>query len=375
MRLENVWLRYRRRGPWVLRGVDARIGPGEVVVVLGRNGAGKSTLLQIAAGVLRPVRGRVTERPRRVGWVPERFPADQPFTVERYLTGMARVAGLDAAAAGRAVTDWTSRLGLAAFRTVRLPELSKGTAQKVGLAQAMLRPPGLLVLDEPWEGLDAATRDLVPAVIDEVLGTGGAVLVSDHRGETVRLPGARHWTVADGTVTEEAPSSAAGMAVVEVAVPAARVAGTVARLRAEGHHILRVRPDAAPAGSGRPAGVAGEPAPVTAPASAAGGPEPAGPPTGSVAGPPTGSVAGPPTGSVAGGPGRDGSPAGSAEAAGEPGPDRPPAGSVTADRELASTDHDRDVADARPGGASAGSATAVAGSATGAAGEPGGVVR
>ncbi|MFI7487167.1 ATP-binding cassette domain-containing protein [Micromonospora echinaurantiaca] len=247
MRLENVWLRYRRRGPWVLRGTDARIGPGEVVVVLGRNGAGKSTLLQVAAGVLRPVRGRVTDRPGRVGWVPERFPADQPFTVARYLTGMARVAGLDAAAAGRAVADWTSRLGLSAFRDVRLPELSKGTAQKVGLAQAMLRPPGLLVLDEPWEGLDAGARELVPAVIDEVLATGGSVLVSDHRGETVRLPGARHWTVADGTVTEEASSAGTAMAVVEVAVPAARVAGTVARLRAEGHHVLRVRPGDPPA--------------------------------------------------------------------------------------------------------------------------------
>ncbi|MDO3702617.1 ATP-binding cassette domain-containing protein [Micromonospora sp. C28SCA-DRY-2] len=247
MRLENVWLRYRRRGPWVLRGTQARIGPGEVVVVLGRNGAGKSTLLQVAAGVLRPVRGRVAERPGRVGWVPERFPADQPFTVQRYLTAMARVAGLDAPAAGRAVADWTSRLGLSAFRAVRLPELSKGTAQKVGLAQAMLRPPGLLVLDEPWEGLDAGARELVPAVIDEVLATGGSVLVSDHRGETVRLPGARHWTVADGTVTEEAPSAAAAMAVVEVAVPAARVAGAVARLRAEGHHVLRVRPGDPPA--------------------------------------------------------------------------------------------------------------------------------
>ncbi|MEV4658181.1 ABC transporter ATP-binding protein [Micromonospora sp. NPDC049301] len=244
MWLENVWLRYHRRGPWVLRGVDVRIGPGEVAVVLGRNGVGKSTLLQVAAGVLRPDRGRVTDRPGRVGWVPERFPADQPFTVARYLTGMARMAGLGRTAADEAVTAWTDRLGLAEFRAVRLPELSKGTAQKVGLAQAMLRPPGLLVLDEPWEGLDATTRELVPKLIDEVLVAGAAVLVSDHRGETVRLPGARRWTVADGTVTEDSAPPDETVAVVEVAVPAARVAGTVARLRAEGHQVLRVRTDA-----------------------------------------------------------------------------------------------------------------------------------
>ncbi|WP_433387832.1 ATP-binding cassette domain-containing protein [Micromonospora sp. KLBMP9576] len=257
MRLENVWLRYRRRGPWVLRAAGVRVGPGEVVVVLGRNGAGKSTLLQVAAGVLRPSRGRVTGRPRHVGWVPERFPADQPFTVERYLTAMGRVAGLDPTAAGRAVDHWTSRLGLSGFRRVRLPELSKGTAQKVGLAQAVLRPPGLLVLDEPWEGLDAVTRDLVPAVIDEVAAAGGSVLVSDHRGEIGRLPGARRWTVADGTVVASAPSADPALAVVEIAVPAARVDGTVARLRADGHQILRVRPPAsvgvvAPDDAGRP---------------------------------------------------------------------------------------------------------------------------
>ncbi|MEW2375659.1 ABC transporter ATP-binding protein [Micromonospora sp. NPDC047812] len=259
MRLENVWLRYRRRGPWVLREAAVRIGPGEVVVVLGRNGVGKSTLLQVAAGVLQPSRGRVTGRPRHVGWVPERFPADQPFTVEHYLTAMGRVAGLDPAAAGHAVEHWTSRLGLSGFRRVRLPELSKGTAQKVGLAQAMLRPPGLLVLDEPWEGLDAATRDLVPELIDEVAAAGGSVLVSDHRGEIARLPGARRWTVADGTVTEAAPSADAALAVVEVAVPVARVDGTVARLRAEGHRILRVRRPARP-GAVAPDGAAGPPA-------------------------------------------------------------------------------------------------------------------
>ncbi|MGV9977878.1 ABC transporter ATP-binding protein [Micromonospora wenchangensis] len=257
MRLEDVRLRYRRGGPWVLRGVTARLDPGEVAVVLGRNGAGKSTLLQLCAGVLRPVRGRVVDRPHRVGWVPERFPADQPFTVTRYLTAMGRAAGLGRADADRAVDRWTDRLGLAPFRAVRLPDLSKGTAQKVGLAQAMLRTPGLLVLDEPWEGLDAAARGLVPELVDEVLTAGGAVLVSDHRGETVRLPGARHWTVADGLLTDEPATGDAAVAVVEVAVPAARVAGTVARLRADGHQILRVREPAVP-----PTRAAAPPAPV-----------------------------------------------------------------------------------------------------------------
>ncbi|MER6586666.1 MULTISPECIES: ATP-binding cassette domain-containing protein [Micromonospora] len=246
MRLDGVWFRYHRHGPWVLRQVDVAVGPGEVAVVLGRNGAGKSTLLQLTAGVLRPSRGRVADRPPVVGWVPERFPADQPFTVGAYLTAMGRVAGLPGPAADRAVRHWVERLGLARFHDVRLPRLSKGTAQKVGLAQALLRPPGLLVLDEPWEGLDAAAREAVPEIIGEVLAAGGAVLVSDHRGETVRLPGARHWSVTDGTVTEQAPSGGAAVAVVELAVPAAGLAAAVARLRADGHQILRVRDHAVP---------------------------------------------------------------------------------------------------------------------------------
>ncbi|MFI7219118.1 ATP-binding cassette domain-containing protein [Micromonospora maritima] len=252
MRLEDVWLRYHRHGPWVLRQVDVAIGPGEVAVVLGRNGAGKSTLLQLAAGVLRPSRGRVVDRPATVGWVPERFPADQPFTVGAYLSAMGRVAGLTGPAADRAVRHWVERLGLSRFHDVRLPQLSKGTSQKVGLAQALLRPPGLLVLDEPWEGLDAAARELVPEMIGEVLADGGAVLVSDHRGETVRLPGARQWSVAAGTLTEATPSGGAAVAVVELAVPVAGLAAAVARLRADGHQVLRVRDHAALPAAGSP---------------------------------------------------------------------------------------------------------------------------
>ncbi|MEV4638312.1 ATP-binding cassette domain-containing protein [Actinoplanes sp. NPDC049548] len=239
MRFDQVHFRYARRGGWTLREVDATVEPGATVVVLGRNGAGKSTLLQLAAGVLRPVRGAVRHRPRVVGWVPERFPADQPFTARQYLCAMAALRGLRGAAE---VDRWIERLGLGEHAHTRLNALSKGTAQKVGLAQALLVPPGLLVLDEPWEGLDAQARTLVPQLVAEVTAAGGAVLVSDHRGEIAGLPGAVRWTVADGTLhlADEGPVPGQEV-VIEVAVRRADADQTVARLRADGHRVLGVR--------------------------------------------------------------------------------------------------------------------------------------
>jgi ABC-2 type transport system ATP-binding protein len=238
VRFDQIWFRYARRAAWTLRAVDATVEPGATVVVLGRNGAGKSTLLQLAAGVLRPVQGAVRGRPRTVGWVPERFPADQPFTAEQYLTRMAALRGVRGTAP---VEHWIERLGLGAHRHTRLADLSKGTAQKVGLAQALLVPPGLLVLDEPWEGLDSVARTLIPQIVAEVTAAGGAVLVSDHRGEIAGLPEAIRWTVADGAVHTASPPQDEDQVVVEVAVRRTDAAATVARLRADGHHVVRVR--------------------------------------------------------------------------------------------------------------------------------------
>jgi ABC-2 type transport system ATP-binding protein len=244
VRFNQVGFRYGRRAGWTLRAVDAVVEPGRTIVVLGRNGAGKSTLLQLAAGVLRPSRGVITDRPRTVGWVPERFPTEQPFTAGEYLRRMADVRQVpDPGVVDRLI----ERLLLTEHTATRLGDLSKGTAQKVGLAQALLAPPGLLVLDEPWEGLDSVARTLIPQIVAEVTATGGIVLVSDHRGEIAGLPDALHWTVADGLLHPE-PRAATGFqddrsdeVIVELAVPRTAAARAVADLRAAGHRVLSVR--------------------------------------------------------------------------------------------------------------------------------------
>src|SRR3954466_3737017 len=179
------------------------LGRGDVAVLLGRNGAGKSTLLRALAGAQLPTRGRITGRPHPVAWVPERFPPNQPFTVIDYLTHMGAMRGLDTAAARTAAQSWAERLQLSSYLNVRLGSLSKGTAQKVGLSQALLTPPGLLVLDEPTEGLDAAVLAELPMIIGEVTAAGGTTLVSDHSGKLAELPGAQRWTVAGGRVIPE----------------------------------------------------------------------------------------------------------------------------------------------------------------------------
>jgi ABC-2 type transport system ATP-binding protein len=238
VRFEGVWFRYARRADWTLREVDATVEPGATVVVLGRNGAGKSTLLQLAAGVLRPIRGRLTGRPATIGWVPERFPADQPFTAGDYLRRMATIRGVTDP---HAVDRWIERLLLTEHTATRLSDLSKGTAQKVGLAQALLVPPGLLVLDEPWEGLDAVARTLIPQIVAEVTDAGGMVLVSDHRGEITALPGAIHWTVSEHGVHAAAPATRDDEVIVELAVRRSEAGQAVAELRAAGHRVLRIK--------------------------------------------------------------------------------------------------------------------------------------
>jgi ABC-type multidrug transport system ATPase subunit len=245
VRFHQVWFRYARRAVWTLTAVDAVVHPGETVVVLGRNGAGKSTLLQLAAGVLRPVRGSVQDRPQVIGWVPERFPADQPFTAGDYLHRMAELRGRTHADAD--ADAWIERLLLTDHTGTRLSDLSKGTAQKVGLAQALLARPSLLILDEPWEGLDAVARTLIPEIVAEVTAAGGMALISDHRGEIENLPGAVHWSVSDATLEPAPPPSPAPApsppddVIIEVAASRAEADQAVVRLRAAGHRVLGVR--------------------------------------------------------------------------------------------------------------------------------------
>ncbi|GII80503.1 hypothetical protein Sru01_54850 [Sphaerisporangium rufum] len=197
MRITDLSFRYGRRAPWVLTDVSFELPPGTVAEVTGGNGAGKSTLLRLLAGAVPPGRGSITGRPPVVGYAPEIFPVEQAFTARAYLGHLAAVRDRPAAA----MDLWAERLGLTDLLDTPLRDLSKGSAHKVGLVQALLAPPGLLVLDEPFSGLDERTRAELPLIAAEVAAAGGIVVVSDHQHGLAGHPGLLRLTVAAGTVT------------------------------------------------------------------------------------------------------------------------------------------------------------------------------
>jgi ABC-type multidrug transport system ATPase subunit len=139
IRLDGVGKRYARTGAWVLRDVDLSLPARALVRVEGANGSGKSTLLRIIAGATLPDRGRVVGRPRSA-YVPERFPAALPFTARDYLGHMGRIHGTP-----DTVDEVLDRFKALEYAGTPIAKLSKGTAQKIAVAQALLADPGLLV--------------------------------------------------------------------------------------------------------------------------------------------------------------------------------------------------------------------------------------
>ncbi|MFI1762572.1 ATP-binding cassette domain-containing protein [Streptomyces sp. NPDC020800] len=187
LRLVGVGRRYGLRGPWVLRGIDLTLTPGTLTRIEGANGTGKSTLLRLLARLDTPSEGRVTGRPH-TAYVPERFPSALPFTALGYLTHLGTVHGLSRGNAQRASGDLLERFGASAYATTPMSRLSKGSSQKVAVAQALLAEPELLVLDEAWTGLDEGARAELERAVAERTADGGAVVFVDH--DPRRLAGA-----------------------------------------------------------------------------------------------------------------------------------------------------------------------------------------
>ncbi|BBE74433.1 ABC transporter ATP-binding protein [Oharaeibacter diazotrophicus] len=168
-----------------LSGVGLAVAPGERVALLGHNGAGKSTLFKSVLGFVTPDAGTIAVAGgapgslvarRAVSYLPEAVAFPKSLTGRELLAHFARLKGEDP----RAAMPLLERVGIAAAADRRVGTYSKGMRQRLGLAQALIGRPGLLLLDEPTSGLDPVSRRDFYSVIADVAAAGTAVLLSSH---------------------------------------------------------------------------------------------------------------------------------------------------------------------------------------------------
>jgi ABC-2 type transport system ATP-binding protein len=191
-----------------------RAEPGQVVGLLGPNGAGKSTAMRMIAGFLTPTSGTarvcghdIRREPlaakRALGYLPEGAPSYAEMTVREFLTFMIRVRELDRDVARRRFDEVIMRLELEDVLEVTIGTLSKGLRRRVGLAQAILHDPPVLMLDEPTDGLDPNQKHSVRMLID-AMARERTILISTHLLEEVHALCNRVAIIANGKLLADA---------------------------------------------------------------------------------------------------------------------------------------------------------------------------
>jgi len=181
----GFWRRRRR----VLHALDLEVEAGQTFGYLGPNGAGKTTTLKILVGLVRPTAGRVWLQGQEigpacvrssVGFLPENPSFYDYLTGEEFLAFNARLAGLSRGEASQQIPALLELVGLAGSPRVQLRKYSKGMLQRIGLAQALLGDPRLVILDEPMSGLDPIGRKEVRDLILRLREEGRTVFFSSH---------------------------------------------------------------------------------------------------------------------------------------------------------------------------------------------------
>jgi ABC-2 type transport system ATP-binding protein len=196
-------------------GVSFSVSRGEVLGFLGPNGAGKSTTMKMLAGFVAPTAGtarlggrdvqRETVAARRLlGYLPEGAPLYPEMTVRAFLHFIARVRGFAGSEAARRVGRALELANLEGVRELPIETLSKGFKRRVGLAQALLHDPPILVLDEPTDGLDPNQKHEVRTLINQ-MAPNKAIIISTHILEEVEAVCSRAIIIARGRVIADAP--------------------------------------------------------------------------------------------------------------------------------------------------------------------------
>lgn len=201
-------------GPIVaVNGVSFTVGQGEVLGFLGPNGAGKSTTMKMITGFLTPTSGTIRvcgnnvqdqplEAKRRIGYLPEGAPAYQDMTPASFLKFIGEMRGLRGEALRKAVAETVEKVNLQTVMDQSIETLSKGFKRRVGLAQAILHDPDVLVLDEPTDGLDPNQKHEVRTLI-RAMAQQKAIILSTHILEEVHAVCTRAMIIAKGKVVSD----------------------------------------------------------------------------------------------------------------------------------------------------------------------------
>jgi ABC-2 type transport system ATP-binding protein len=207
-----------------LGGVDLQVAPGELFGLLGPNGAGKSTLVKAACGLVHPTAGTVRvcgatagsrAANRSLGYLAELFRFPDWARAEEVLELHQRLAG--SRGGGPERRELLERVGLPSAERLRVGAMSKGMQQRLGLAQALIGEPRLLLLDEPTSALDPAGRRTVRALLEDLKARGVAVLLNSHLLSEVELVCDRVAIISAGRVVSAGtPADLTGPGGVEV---------------------------------------------------------------------------------------------------------------------------------------------------------------
>lgn len=204
----------KRFGPFAaVDGISFRVDRGEVLGFLGPNGAGKSTTMKMITGFLGPTEGTVTvggidalahpiAAKEKIGYLPEGAPAYPDMTPAGYLEFIAEVRGLKGRARKDRIAEIAGRIELERVMHQPIETLSKGFKRRVGLAQALLHDPEILILDEPTDGLDPNQKHQVRDLIQE-LAPEKAIIISTHILEEVQAVCSRAMIIARGRVVAD----------------------------------------------------------------------------------------------------------------------------------------------------------------------------
>jgi ABC-2 type transport system ATP-binding protein len=233
----------RRFGPTTaINDLAFRVGAGEIVGFLGLNGAGKTTTMRILAGSLGPSSGSasidghdIQKSPRlaksKVGYLPERPPVHPEMSVRGYLAHAARLKGAEPKSA---VASVMAQTGLEAVAHRLIGNLSKGYQQRVGLAQALVHKPVVLILDEPETGLDPAQRQEIRSLIRGLADDARAILLSTHVLAEVESLCTRVLVIHEGRIVAQDDMSALRTLQVQVARPGQEALGALERVAGDG---------------------------------------------------------------------------------------------------------------------------------------------